>query len=69
MAAITRQSQGVSIHAPVKGRPPVPQQQVTLDGVSIHAPVKGRRTLFWFTPCALRVSIHAPVKGRLIRGP
>ena len=37
---------GVSIHAPVKGRPAIRTSFVVGTIVSIHAPVKGRRLLY-----------------------
>ena len=59
-----RHHQDVSIHAPVKGRPPYDEMGDVLVSVSIHAPVKGRRSTAWVVPAGVYVSIHAPVKGR-----
>ena len=55
----------VSIHAPVKGRPPGIESIRIEYTVSIHAPVKGRPVYIDGNPEAGIVSIHAPVKGRL----
>ena len=53
----------VSIHAPVRGATPIPDDVYTITGVSIHAPVRGATNSSWLNRFSYMVSIHAPVRG------
>ena len=55
---------GISIHAPMRGRPTKTWGKRGTAKISIHAPMRGRRAGPMYSPQHQKISIHAPMRGR-----
>ena len=70
LAGATRRSQpgqhasGISIHAPLRGRPVRNVRRDFSRVISIHAPLRGRLDVDSYSPFSFVISIHAPLRGR-----